>query len=457
MSMASMEPGEEGAGLVREAAAVARHRRTHMNSDLRYVVKDGCAWAGMMGFGEHMFQAMVLALAMGEQAGAMVAVIPTFIGSAGQLCTPWLVQKFGSHKRTVIFGSLLQVCSFVPLAAACAVTGSGRFDDGGGGGVPVWFVMGVLSVYQFGSLLAGAAWTTWMGTIVPPRVRGGYFSMRTRWIYIVQLCSLLSAGGILWWAGSASGPGVLWGFAASMLIAGGFRGVSAVLQSRTNEPVPVPRGHRRVGLREAMWKLLHGPTAGLVGCYFLMALAQAMATPFLVPMALGPLGGPATAATLVVGAMMVGRIAGFLLLPRLLKQWGGPRTLRAAAVGLVPLFLIPAVHPSLTAVLVMHALAGVVYACWEMSMWLQMLEQTPPGERTSYMSLLYFGTWVASYIGGSLGGQVLANYRIVEVVPAAYELSGYRTLFVLSCVARAAMLVPLFLWVRRATRLLPRS
>lgn len=26
------------------------------------------------------------------------------------------------------------------------------------------------------------------------------------------------------------------------------------------------------------------------------------------------------------------------------------------------------------------------------------------------MSLLYFGTWMASYIGGSLGGQVLSEF-----------------------------------------------
>ena len=449
MSMASMEPGEEGSGLARESAAVAHHRRNHLTSDLRYVVKDGCAWAGMMGFGEHLFQAMVLALSLGEQAGAMAAVIPAFIGSAGQLCTPWLVKKLGSHKRTVMFGSLLQVCAFVPMAGACVAVGAGVLGDVG---VPVWFVLGVLSVYQFGGLAAGAAWTTWMGTIVPLRTRGGYFSMRTRWIYIVQLASLLSAGGILAWAASPGGPGVLYGFAASMLIAGGFRLLSLLMEWRTSEPVPVPLGHRRVGLREALWKLLHGPTSGLVGCYFLMALAQAIATPFLVPMALGPLESPVKMATLVVGAMMIGRVAGFLLLPRLLKRWGGPRTLRAAGVALVPLFLLPAAHPTLATVLVMHAVAGVVYACWEMSMWLQMLEQTPQGERTSYMSLLYFGTWMASYIGGSLGGQVLANYRIVDAVPAAYELSGYRAVFVLSCVARAAMLVPLFLWVRRATR-----
>jgi len=100
----------------------------------------------------------------------------------------------------------------------------------------------------------------------------------------------------------------------------------------------------------------------------------------------------------------------------------------------------------------MNALAGAVYACWEMSTWLQMLEQTPQGERTSYMSLLYFGTWVASYIGGSLGGLVLSGYRIAQEGPPAYTLGGYRVLFVLSCAARAGMLLPLLLWVRRVTR-----
>lgn len=433
-----------------EHAALGHHRRTHLRTDLRRVVRDGCAWAGMMGFGEHLFQAMVLALAMGERAAGMAAVIPAFLGSTGQLCTPWLVAKLGSHKRAVLLGSWLQVACFVPLVLVCVLKGSGSLQH-----VPVWTVLGVLSVYQCGGLIGGAAWTTWMGTIVPSRVRGGYFSMRTRWIYVVQLLALVLAGGLLAYA--AERGQVVWGFAASMLIAGVCRVVSTTLLSRTGEPVPVPSGHRWVGLREVVLKLLAGPTAGLVGCYFLMALAQNIATPFLVPMVLGPLGEPSQTATLIVGAMMVGRIGGFLLLPVMLRRQGGPRTWRAAAVMLVPLFAIPAVWPTLAAVLVMHALAGFVYAWWEMSTWLQVIEQTPQGERTSYMSLLYFGTWMASYIGGTLGASVLEQWRVVAGPeshggPAAFAIGGYRAVFVITCVVRLGMLVPLLLWVRRATR-----
>lgn len=444
MSTAGVQPD----GITEEAAAIARHRRGHMPRDLRFVFWDGCAWAGMVGFGEALFQPMVLALGMGEQAGQLAAFIPAFVGSTCQLCTPWAVQKLRSHKRAVLAGSALQVASLLALALLCAAWATG----GIGGRAPVWLVLGVLSLYQLGGLSAAAAWATWMGTIVPARVRGGYFSMRTRWLYVVQLGSLLSAGGVLALTGGEHGPGLLWGFAGAIVVAGLFRSASIACEWQTSEPVPVPRGHRRVGLREAGWKLLHGPSAGLVGCYLLMAMAQSIATPALVPMVMGPLHQPAKAATAVVGAMMLGRIGGYVLLPRLLRRWGGPRTLRAAGVALVPLFLVPAVMPTLPAVLVMHALAGVVYACWEMSTWLLVLDQTPQGERTSYMGLLYFGTWLASYVGGSLGGQVLGGFRIAEMVPAAYELGGYRTVFVLSCVARAGMVVPLLLWVRRAER-----
>ncbi|MFT3685974.1 MAG: MFS transporter [Phycisphaerales bacterium] len=446
MSIAGVQPD----GITEEAAAIAMHRRRDMPRDLKYVLRDGCAWAGMVGFGESLFQPMVLALALGEQAGQLAAFVPAFVGATCQLCTPWVVQKLGSHKRVVLAGSLLQVVSLVVMAVLC---GAGAFGYGNVV-VPMWVVLGVLSVYQFGGFSAASAWATWMGTIVPARIRGGYFSMRTRWLYLAQLLSLISASGLLAWAGGGekTGAGVLWGFAASMVIASMFRTGSTVCEYRTTEPVPVPRGHRRVGLREAFWKLSHGPSAGLVGCYFLMAMAQSIATPSLVPMVMGPLHQPAKAATLVAGAMMLGRIGGYFLLPRLLKRWGAPRTLRAAGIALVPLFLIPAVMPNLPAVLVMHMLAGVVYACWEMSTWLLVLDQTPQGERTSYMGLLYFGTWLASYVGGSLGGQVLSGFRIAEVVPAAYELNGYRTVFVLSCIARAGMVVPLLLWVRRAER-----
>lgn len=99
-----------------------------------------------------------------------------------------------------------------------------------------------------------------------------------------------------------------------------------------------------------------------------------MATPFLVPMTLGPLGEPAKAATLVVGAMMLGRVGGFLLLPRMLKRWGGPRTLRAAGFALGAAVSDPR-GASVDDVGAGDArgAAGVVYACWEMTTWLQVL------------------------------------------------------------------------------------
>jgi hypothetical protein len=449
VSIAGLQPGAE----MSEAAALASHRRRHMPADLRRVFQDGCAWAAMMGFGEHLFQAMMVALALGESAAAFAVVSPALLGATLQLCAPWLVHRLRSHKRVVLLGSMLQVVCFVPLAAVCVLRATSVL---GPGQVPKWAIYAVLSVYYFGGITAGTAWSSWVSTIVPKAVRGGYFSVRTRWISIVHLSAQVCTVGVLWWSDALRGPGALWGFAFCMLMAAGFRSLSTALENRTTEPVPVPRGHRWVGLHEALWKMLHGPSAGLVGCYVLMAVAQAVALPFLVPMVLGPLKEKEAVVPIVLGASMVGRIGGYFVLPKLLKRWKGPRTLCAAGVALVPLYLIPAVSPSLATVLVMQVAAGVVYACWEVTAWLMILEHTPSGERTSYLSLHYFGNYVAMLAGASFARVVLGHYTVVQsaadAAPSAFELDGYRTVFVLSCVARLMMVVPLILWVRRATR-----
>lgn len=446
MSVAGLRTATDGDG----ARSLDAYRRTHMSRDMRLVFKDGCAWAGMMGFGEHLIQALMVALALGESVAAFAVVTPALAGATLQLSAPWLVHRLRSHKRVVVLGSVLQVVCFVLLGAACVTRVCGVLQPKQ---MPPWLTYTVLSVYYFGGITAGTAWSSWVSTIVPKRVRGGYFSVRTRWIAVVHLSAQLCTVGILWLTDALHGNGVLWGFALCMLIAAGFRSYSTLLESRTTEPVPVPEGHRWVHLHEALWKILHGPSAGLVGCYVLMGVAQAMALPFLVPMVLGPLKESEQIVPIVLGASMLGRIGGYFVLPRLLARWKGPRTLCAAGVALVPLYLIPAAAPSLSTVIAMQVLVGVVSACWEVTAWLLILEHTPLKERTSYLSLHYFGNYVASLTGASVARLVLGHYTIVGAATKSFELDGYRCVFVLSCAARLLMVVPLFLWVRRATRL----
>jgi MFS family permease len=450
--------------------------------DLRSSVVDGCFWAAMVGFGEQFIPVLMLALHMGERATALSATVPAFIGAALTLVTPWAVKWVGGHKRWVVACAALQALTFVPLIIGAL---SGR--------MPVWIAFTVLGLYQFGGLAAGVAWSTWVSTLVGERERGRFFSFRNRMIWIAQLVSIFGAGWVLSTLGGddagAGAPGqpgqggapnpVLTGFALVLAVACVCRFVSTWLLSRISEPEPIPAGHRVVPLPELVDRLSHGPDARLMVYFFLVSFATNVSLGTLSPFVHGSasLAEPKSHWALVMGAMMLGRIAILFPLGDLLAKHGARATLMISAtmIALVhALFLltrpmgevldgVPGVigrHPQLAWVVLVQFLAGMMYAANDLAGWLLLVRHTRPGERTSMIAVTWFGFWVFAALGGAVGTlilsgelvrgwQVLPGFVVQGVSPTTFSYEGYMWVFALGTGLRLLTLIPLYTWVRR--------
>jgi MFS family permease len=130
----------------------------------------------MVGAGETYFPAFALALGVDKVTAGLVATVPMLLGAALQLVSPWAVRRLGSNGRWVAWTAVAQAASFVPLIVAAAL-----------GAIPTLLLFAVVSMYWAAGFASGPAWTTWIETLVPARIRERYFARRTVWCYVALL------------------------------------------------------------------------------------------------------------------------------------------------------------------------------------------------------------------------------------------------------------------------------
>jgi len=448
----------------------SRPAETPTRRNLRWSMIDGSAYSVMVGIGELILPAFVLALALGEVASGLIATLPPVVGGALQLGSHWGVRWLGSHKRWVLVMVALQVLSFVPLVIG-AVWGT----------MPAWGVFAAAVAYWLGGAGAGAAWSTWIGTLVPGPIRPHWFGLRQRALQIGTLVGFIAAGvtlGLLssgeglqgvtqGGGGGGGGPAaraVLIAFAGLFAVAGLCRAVSFLGLTKQSEPAPMPAGHRGVGVGQ-LWKRLRsdprsvnggrGGDVRLIAYMLAVSLASQIAAPFVNPFLLEQHKTGYVAWSLLVGLVMLGKIITLAALGRYARRHGARRLLWIGGVGMTFVGFMWAMAPASPAagsaanawpffawLVFVQLYSGFVWACYELATWLLLLEHLDEHERTSLMSVYFAGNFLAAAVGSLLGGWLLATL--------GQGAAAYQWIFVVSSVARLATVVPLWRVAQRA-------
>jgi MFS family permease len=383
-------------------------------------------WSVMNGVGEAYFAAFALAIGLSEVFSGLVASLPFVTGAALQLVTPWAVMRLRSHKRWVVICVTGQALAFGPLLLGAAL-----------GRLPAWALFASVALYWGAGLGSGPAWNTWVGTIVPARIRARYFANRTRVTQIGILAGLVTGGLLLQrFSGGRAAPGaflILFGVA---LVA---RLGSACCLIRQSEPVPLPENIRSVGPRE----LLTRRRELSVLVYMLGITAAVNITgPFFTPYMLKQLDWPYWQFMTVLATGLASKMIMLPTIGRFAKRYGVGRLLWVGGLGMVPLTGLWMVADSFTWLICVQVIAGVVWGCYEIATFLLLFDTIPTEERTSILTT--FNLFYAfALVTGSLVGAGLLGL-LGEQQPS------YHVLFTLSMLARLA-LVPLLLRIRPPT------
>jgi MFS family permease len=394
-----------------------------LRRDLRLILGEGAAHSLMVGLGESYFAAFVLAMGMGQVAAGLITTIPLLAGAMLQLISPTAVRLLGSHRRWVVICASLQAASFLPAAVGAFV-----------GRLPLAAMFALVAVYWGAGLGTSPAWSTWIATLMPGRLRASYFPRRTRVNQIATLAGFVIGGFALQWGAATDRRLVV--FAVLFLFASLFRALSTTLLAHQSEPPGVAGGQRQVSLREFVARF-RGSGEGRLLVYLASVQAAAqIAGPYFTPYMLRSLGFSYLTYVTLIGVSFAAKAAALPALGAFARRFGTRKLLWLGGIGIVPISALWLVSDWLPFLVFVQAAGGVTWAAYELAMFLLFLETLPADERTSMLTNFNFAHSLATVAGSLLGGALLFGL--------GKQAETYLLIFALSAAARAATLV--ILW-----------
>lgn len=396
-----------------------------LRRDLALVHTDAIAASVMVGLGETYIAAFALALGLGDIVAGYVASGPLLAGAVLQLVSPWAVRRMGSHRRWVVTCAVLQALSFVPLTIAALV---GSLSAAG--------LLLIATFYWGTGMMTGAAWNTWVGTLIPRSLRSRFFARRSRVGQIAVLFGLLAGGAILH-AGEQAGSHLL-AFAVLFAVACVARLWSAWLLSRQSEPDPLVaaapltpggvRPQRVPGNRRLIAYLLS------------LQLAVQVSAPYFTPYMLGESALHLSYASYMtlIAAAFISKILALPWLGHFAARHGARRLLRFAGLSVVPLPALWTISHDYGWLLAIQLFSGIAWGAHELATFLLFFDAIRPEERTRVLTFYNLANAFALVLGASLGALLLQRHAI--------DFSSYALLFWLSASARALTL-PLLAWL----------
>lgn len=390
---------------------------------------DGVWWSVMVGLGESWFPAFALALGLSSISSGWVSTLPVLLGAALQLATPAGLRRVGSARRWVVGCALVQAASLVPLAWLAVAQRS-----------PAWLLFGLLALYWAAAQSANVAWTPWVGTLVPQRLRGAYFGARNRALQLSMLLAVLAAGWLLHEREQLSGRALALPFAWLFAAAAIARLASAQQLAAQGEPVAPPRDATPLALANLARLVLGRRDGRLLAAFFALQLAISIALPFTHPYLLRELGQSYPRYTALVAAAYLGK--------GMVGPWMGAWAARRGAGGTFAwIALALAVHSALWLVsadfgwlLLLQWCGGALIGAWELALFLRLFEVVELRDRAAFTSLYGLANAAAVALGSLLGGLLLS----LGGAPAA----GYALVFAASACARLLPLPWLLGWRR---------
>ena len=279
-------------------------------------------------------------------------------------------------------------------------------------------LVGVAAAAAVLGVLGNNAWVSWMGELVPRRIRGRFFGRRAALCTVGGAAAAAGAGLLLDWARPRGLTGV--GLAALQIVAGVAGVATAMLLARTHDPSPlaeVPPRSLRSALRPfadrsvrgllvylAAWNL----AVGVAGSFFSLHMLQNLRMGF----TLIALYGAALATARMVAAPLWGRVV---------DRLGARPVLVICSFGIatIPLIWLFATPDRLWPLAFDAILSGALWGGHNLGAFALPLSATPKRGRPHYLAALAVTSGVSFSVATALGG------ALAGALPARLTVGGH--------------------------------
>lgn len=372
----------------------------------------------MVGMGENYFAAFALALGIGQAVSGLVTTVPLFLGALLQLISPWAVAWLGSYRRWVVLCAALQGLSFIPLGCAALA-----------GELPAAGLFAVLAVYWGAGMATMPAWNTWVGRLVPTRMRANFFATRTRVCQATLLSGFLLAGVTLQWA-NRDGVTLL-AFAGLFLLAALCRLASAAHLSRQREIRLV--SNPPLSAAQVFARFRHSNEGRLLMYLVAIQAAVQISGPYFTPFMLKQLQLPYAAYAMLIGTSFFAKIVAAPYWGRVAHRFGARRLMWIGGISVIPIASLWLVSQSFWYLMLVQTLSGICWAAYELAMFLLLFDSIREDERVSVLTGYNLANSAATCVGSLMGGTLLALL--------GQNHNAYLMVFALSSCCRLATLV----------------
>jgi MFS family permease len=373
---------------------------------------DGFFATAMIALTETFGIAAAVSLKSPNMAIALLGSTPLMLGSLGQYVLPAFIDVRHARKAQVLVGVGLQ--SAFLLAAAFTGWLSAPYA--------AWAYVAGIALAGVSANVTTASWASWMGDLVPVRVRGRHFAWRSRLFAFVNLSVALGAGVSAARYSSSNTPWTF--FTAVFATAGLCRAVSYQMLKRQYEPPVAPLGARpdwRVRPSEDFrtFCLAHA----------LMQGAAAMSAPFFSVWWLRDLHFNYLALAFTASTSIIGSIVSLPVWGKLADHLGNRAILRVSGL-LVCLVPIPyLLYTSQWAVFLINGMGGVCWAGYNLVSFNHLLSASENKDRARLSAYASAVTGVVVFSLTLLGGFLATRLPIFFT----YRLQG---LFLVSALVR---------------------
>jgi len=362
---------------------------------MRRSLVEGVAYAIMFGLADLYFVADGVRMGATSVEVGLLVGLPLAAGAIGAWIGLWLLRWAGRRRPVVVTGASCQAAVLL-LTAWMQWTAQGTLPR----------FIALVCAYHLSGQLHGASWSSWMGDLVPARIRGRYFSRRTWAVQIVSFGVLLVGGAVLQGLESPTRGGQ--GFALLYLLGGLARSVSATLIALTPEGRPAAAPVATNLSMVPHWRRA-GDRLLLVGGFVYFAVY--IGSPFFTPYMLEDLGFSYVEFTAVSAVLVLVKVVSMPRWGKALDRYGAAATYRLTLVLLAIVPLPWLFVEGTVGVAFAQGLSGFSWAAHEVAFFALVLELNDPSERPRAYTLQTMVNGVAQLVG-SLGGGVLLAWLV---------------------------------------------
>lgn len=380
----------------------------------------------MVGIGETYIAAFALALGFGQIISGLITVVPVLLGATVQLFSGFALRHFSSRRRWVMLCAVTQASCLLILA----VIAHQRMASAG-------LIFSVVSLFWAGGMSAGPAWNAWMGNVVPKRLRLSFFSRRSRITQGAVLSGLVVGGVLLHLTAHSTFPLSI--FAVLFLFASICRFLSAIFLALQTDDAPYHNVNRELHEAERSKVFIERSVYFLFLYFFLNQITVQISAPFSTPYMLKQLELGYGYYMVLIGAALFARILTYTYVPKLVQKHGATFLVVMSAVGIMPLPALWTLGSSFEYLFCVQLLAGFMWGCHELGMFLVLLDKYPAEKRSMVLTNVNFCNSIGMFFGSLVGAHILRSGNL--------SFESYHHIFWISSSLRVLPLfcLPIFL------------